>query len=147
MKNLSFLSIALLTFFVLFFSACKKDDELSTRDKLIGKWNYELASYEDYENGELVDSGSDPIVGATIEFKENGTLVANFIDREDGSTQTDNGVWSLDGDNITIGEVGDSETGKISEITTEKMTLAFEEEFTDDGTTYLYKSEVRFTKQ
>lgn len=147
MKQLSFFSLALLTFCVLFFSACKKEDELSTRDKLIGKWQYEAVTYEEYENEQLVDSGSDPINGATIEFKENETFVANFIDQQDGTLQTDNGIWKLEENTLTIGEAGDLETLEIKEITEQKMILASEEEFTEDGITYKFESEVSFTRQ
>jgi hypothetical protein len=146
MKNLSFLSIALLTFCILFFSACKKDDELSTRDKLIGKWNYESFKYEEYEDGQLVDSGSETIGGSTIEFKDNGTFISSFTD-EDGNTDSDTGTWSVDGNNLITGEADDIQTIEIQEITTTKMVLVFDDEDNYDGTTYRYRDEITFKKQ
>lgn len=148
MKNLSFLSVALLTFCVLFFSACKKDDELSTKDKFIGKWTYETIKSTEYENGVFVASETESITGTTIEFKADGTYDA--ILAEDGDLEEDSGTWKLiDNDKkIIVGEQGSSfgDTLSIEELTDKKLRLLFEDEYTEDGTTYRFENEISFKK-
>lgn len=149
MKNLSFLSITLLTFCVLFFSACKKDDELSTKDKFIGKWTYETIKSTEYENGVFVTSETEAINGTTIEFKANGTYDAISTD-EDGDSEEDSGTWKLiDNDKkIIVGEQGSpsGDTLSIEELTDKKLRLLFEDEYTEDGTTYRFENEISFKK-
>lgn len=148
MKKITFLSLLLLTFCILFFSACKKDEELSTKDKLVGKWNYESVKFEEYENEKLVDSGSDSITGATIEFKDNETYVATSTDK-DGDVDTSNGTWKLEGNTLKMGEIGDINTMEIKEITGKKMVLLYEEKGIgiEDGINYRYTGETTFKKQ
>jgi hypothetical protein len=148
MKNLSFLSIALLTFCVLFFSACKKDDELSTKDKLIGKWTYQSEVQKDYENGELVETINDNIEASTIEFKENETFIFNTAD-EDGATYTDTGSWTLENDLLTLSLDGltvDVEPFPIKEITETKLVFFQDEQEVFDGITYRYTNEITLVK-
>lgn len=148
MKNLSFLSITLLTFCILFFSACKKDDELSTRDKFIGKWTYETIKSTEYENEVFVASETESITGTTIEFKTDGTYDA--ILAEDGDLEEDSGTWKLiDNDKkVIVGEQGSSfgDTLSIEELTDKKLRLLFEDEYTEDGTTYRFENEISFKK-
>jgi hypothetical protein len=149
MKNFSFLSIALFAFCILFFTSCKKDDELSTKDKFIGKWTYETIKSTEYENGTFVESETEAINGATIEFKANGTYDAIFAD-EDGDLEEDSGTWKLiDNDKkVIVGEQGSSfgDTLSIEELTDKKLRLLYEDEYTEDGITYRFENEVSFKK-
>ena len=145
MKHLSFLSLALLAFSLLFFSSCKKEEELSIRDKVIGTWIYQTITSTEYEGNTFVGSETDAISGATVEFKGNDTFVSQFKD-EDGSIDTDTGIWKLEGSNLVIDEDGDRETLKIQEITEKKMVLVIEEEFEEDGITYRYVNELILVK-
>ncbi|WP_338793099.1 hypothetical protein V9L05_11560 [Bernardetia sp. Wsw4-3y2] len=148
MKNLSFLLIA---FCILCFSSCKKDEELSTKDKIVGEWQYESLKYEVYINEELVDSGLDSLVGSTIEFKSNETLISSFID-ENGDVQTDNDIWVLleEENKIIIGDIGDRDILEIQELTESTMILIQNIEVTGSGSGndfYRRRDEVSLTKK
>ncbi len=149
MKKISFLSLALLTFCVLFFSACKKEDELSTKDKFIGKWTYETIKSTEYENGIFVESETEAINGTTIEFKANGTYDAISAD-EDGDLEKDSGTWKLiDNDKkLIVGEQGSpsGDTLSIEELTDKKLRLLYLYEYTEDGNTYKFENETSFKK-
>ncbi len=143
------LSLLLIAFCILFFSACKKEEQLSTKDKFIGKWTYETIKSTEYENGTFVESETDAIDGATIEFKANGTYSAIFTDQDDDLDE-DNGTWKLieNDKKVIIGEQGSSfgDTLSILELTDKKLLLLFEEEYTEDSTTYRFENEVSFKK-
>ncbi len=148
MKNLSFLSIAFLIFSTFFFSSCEKEEELSTKDKLIGTWKYEFRKYEQYVAGELVSSGIDTVRGTTIRFQRNDTQITT-VEVPDQPAVVVGGIWTLNGDSkIVLGDIGNRDILEIKELTETTMILIQEEEIIeDDGIAYGYKDEVSFIKQ
>ncbi len=149
MKKVSIITIFFLFCSVFIFNSCKKENELSVKDKLIGTWQYEFRKYEQYGNGELLNSGIDTIQGVTIEFRRNDTFVSNFTD-QNGDIQTENGIWSLieEDSKIVTGDIGSRGVLQIQELTDTKMILIQEEtEIADNGVTYSYKDEVSFIKK
>ncbi len=149
MKNLSFLSVAFLIFSILFFSGCKKEEELSTKDKLIGKWKYETLKFEQYINGELTNSGTDTVRGTTIEFRANDTYASTYEIAPNQPSVTTTGNWTIDQSNkIVLGDIGNRQVLQLQEITETTMILIEEaEEIADDGNAYGYRNEASLIKQ
>ena len=144
MKNLSVCTV-LLILIVLFFSACKKNDELSTKDKLMGVWYYDVVKNTQYENGQVVDTESYPVVRSSLEFKSDGTYNIIF---EGGK---ENGTWDLVGQDkqILLGAEGSSSALKLSiqELTSKKLILLFEDSYIEEEVSYRYESELTLVKR
>ncbi|WP_375560252.1 hypothetical protein ACE193_21480 [Bernardetia sp. OM2101] len=97
MKNLSIIFI-LLSFCVLFFSACKKEDELSTREKLIGVWTHQSIQTTVYDEGdEIIEDYTRDYVGTT-EYKSDD----RFVSDNDGFVIS--GSWELIDDTSLLTE-------------------------------------------
>lgn len=98
MKNQSIIFV-LFAFCVLSFSSCKKEEELSTREKIIGKWTVKSLQNDIYnENKELIDSYTREFA-ATTEYKANGRF--ETIDSTNISqVWMQTGTWEVINDTI-----------------------------------------------
>jgi hypothetical protein len=82
-------------------SACEKEDEISLK----GKWNVENTIYNEYINGVLDYSETEPGGGTTIDFQNNGNVVINdpnwgvdtytYILRPDSKVEIDGDVFEI----------------------------------------------------
>jgi hypothetical protein len=97
-------SLTLSLFAVFFLIACEKDkdnDEISLK----GKWNVENTIYNEYINGVLDYSETEPGGGTTIDFQNNGNVVINnpiwgvetytYILRPDSKVEFDGDVYEI----------------------------------------------------
>ncbi len=149
MKTILLPSLILFTFSILFFSSCKKDDQLSTKDKFMGKWTYKTIKSTFYQNGEFVKSETKGINGATMEFKSDGTYDAIFTDRETAYL-SEKGTWNLiANDKKVILQKEESffvDTLSIEELTDNKLHFFSEEEHGDSGYSYKFEDEITLKK-
>jgi hypothetical protein len=137
MKNLSTIFI-LLSFCIVFFSGCKKEEELSTREKLVGMWKYETAIFNVYdENGDFKETINRNFTTIFREIKSDGTYdITNTssINPDSG----DDGTWELiDNDTkiqmILKGGFDIQIDEEITELTDKKLAVYYELESTEPG--------------
>lgn len=108
---------------VLFFTACKKDDEASTLSKLQGSWNFQKEYF--HSNFMGIDT-RDTILGDPGEFIEfrNDNKVYSYID-----TERDTLGYQLLGENKLIRwEIDDPtqrDTSNIITLTNSQLTLSY----------------------
>lgn len=148
MKQLSFLLIA---FCILCFSACKKEDELSTKEKIVGKWKYENIEHRDYDGTDLVNTKTEDR-DITIEFKSDGT--SKSIAKAFGFVVTDEGVWKLldngkklvitSEDNGPYAYIGD--TSIVEKLNESTLQLLYEYDHRENGVTYRRETELKLSK-
>ena len=111
--------VSMLAVSALVFS-CKKDDEKSTQELLLGKWSVIDVIEHDYDNGVSNRDTTEYTPGIeTIEFTESGkTYYAG--EYSNGSSYRDTGVYKLDGSQLIL-DVTD--TFNISKISASDMQL------------------------
>ncbi len=124
LKNILLLGIIILSVTI---SACKKNDQPSRQDMLVGTWNLDYLKVSLFgennvllgENREKVDAAN----ASSVEFRKDGTAIS------DG----DQATWKLSGDNLTVQytEEGNTitENMTIKELTSSKLVLTL---FTED---------------
>lgn len=130
-KNLQYSGIILLTFLIAI-TSCKKDDEKTLEEQLIGKWELQSAFYEYYENGQKTGEQSDTFdAGESVyEFLQDGT--GNFY--SDG-TKKGTFTWILTEPSIKIEFPNDLIEGNIS-IKSNTLTLEGSYSFISGGTKF-----------
>ena len=118
LRNIFLLGILLLSVTI---SACKKSDQQSREDMLIGVWNDEYVKLTIYvDKDELLGEQREKVSVAdvsTVEFRANGTVIS------DG----DEGKWRLSGDNLVIESVLDgqniTENLTVKELTNNRLVV------------------------
>ena len=95
MKLLTSISFLLLVLF----SSCKKDEDVT----ILGNWNGQSLVSKYYINNVLDNTETESMVGLTVNFKSDGTVVST----ENGTTETFNYTHSgntltLDGEVFTV---------------------------------------------
>lgn len=147
MKKLKFNLAALLCLCALLtattFTSCNKDDDDSGStdpQDLIGKWNLMEEKEEwkdsDGEKGnETYKYGNDPNIWETWTFKEDGTLIIEWVDGEEHSKRS--WTWSTEKNKLKT----NYETGGTFKINGNTLTVIFE--YKDEGDwekeTYIFK--------
>ncbi|WP_291720203.1 hypothetical protein [Bernardetia sp.] len=148
MRQLSFLLLVLFTF-SLFLSSCKKEDELSNRDKLIGKWKYITITSTQYKNNNFVETQTVNFIEATREYKSNG-IYDDFFPTSSLPDLAEDGTWKLtDNDTkLLIGTKGNPfvDTLYIKHLTDKEIRVLSINEYTEDGNKYRFEQELYLKK-
>ncbi len=111
----NFLMMSVFLLLIIMQAGCSKDDEPSTRDKLIGEWEL------DEINGQNI---SDFTMEITVEADGDYKEVITF----EGSTSTFRGEWQLVGNTIEIEyDDGDDFELTIEEVTSTKLVVEDED--------------------
>ncbi len=89
---------AILAFFSISFTACKKEKTKTVAERIIGTWQISNLVYNDHSNGaDHIISSNDFSATDTYEFRADGTVYANVQGSSDNST------YSISADNkLTI---------------------------------------------
>ena len=140
MKNLSIIFI-LLSFCVLFFSGCKKEEDPtpSVREQIIGKWNYYSRKTQRYAgNGQLEYEDSSLVTNNTsVEYREDGTFSIIRPSTPEIDEFKADGTWELIENNSKlrmIYTINNSEIiNTINELTEEKLFLSSEIKVAEGG--------------
>ncbi|MFL5748683.1 MAG: lipocalin family protein [Niastella sp.] len=104
--------------------SCKKDDDKSNAEKLIGKWNKITMIENNHEYGvDNKDTLNYPAGSTSIEFLNNGTFY------EKARVYNDTGVYKIDGVNLFLTYKGntESDTLTIKSLTDNDMTLYYKD--------------------
>lgn len=142
--KLKFFQVLIVALLCIGITACDNEGESSPQDDpsaLVGVWNVAAAvtanCTDASENGSfaLICTATDCL---SVEFKSDGTFVGTEL--EDGVTFTENGTYSVSGDQLTITQGGMAEVATFS-IDGNTLTLSGNEPETGcDVTTSLTKT-------
>ena len=100
--------------------SCKKDDDKSNAEKIVGKWNEVRIIENAHTNGaDHKDTATIPVGFASIEFLSNGTAYDN------GPNYKDTATYKVDGSNLILTYKGNtsSDTVQIKNLTGSDLTL------------------------
>ena len=118
---LSVLALSALVF------SCKKDDEKSTRDQLLGKWNLSSEIENHYYSGkDHLDTMPYPVGYATVDFKSNDSAIQIW------NGQYDNSKFKVDGSNLIFQYKNNSDTVLIKSINGSEFRTYFKDLLTSD---------------
>jgi hypothetical protein len=132
-----FLFLAMTLFAAATFVSCKDDDDSSiSQSTLIGKWI--TTEQTSYLNG--VQVSTDTQTRDTVEFTSSAIIL-----KEQGSTTSQTGTYSLSGNKITVTISGETTTSTIKG-TSSPVTVTTEQSETISGVTISYKSVQKLTK-
>jgi hypothetical protein len=117
MKNI-LSAFAILAFFSISFTACKKEKTKTAAERIIGTWQVKNVVYNDHNNGaDHISSSNDFQATDTYEFRKDGTVIANIQGQSDSST------YSITGENkLTI---TDDETYDIKTLDDHTLMIYF----------------------
>lgn len=121
-------------------ASCKKDDDKSNADKIVGKWNQVNSIENDHYNGvDHRDTTNYPTGISSVEFTSNGKLY------EKGPTYTDTANYKVDGSNLilTYGSNSSSDTLQIKTLTGTDLTVYYKDLDTNGD---FYESSSSFKK-
>lgn len=123
MKKSTVLSLVALSALVY---SCKKDDDKSNAEKIVGKWN-EISSIENdhYNNIDHRDTTIFPANYGTIEFQSNGTAI------EKNASYADTSTYKVDGSKLILTYKGnnDSDTLTIKNLTGSDLSVLYREDY------------------
>jgi hypothetical protein len=100
--------------------SCKKDDDKSNAEKIVGKWSQTTLIENDHSNGvDHRDTTNIPSGYNTIEFTSNGKYY------ERGPIYTDTAIYKVDGSNLIVQYTGNanSDTLQIKTLTGSDLVL------------------------
>jgi len=82
-------AFAILAFFSVSFTACKKEKAKTASEQIIGTWQIKTVVYNDhFDNLDHTITTSSFTANDTYEFKKDGTVYANIQGQSDSSTYT-----------------------------------------------------------
>jgi hypothetical protein len=137
MKKGTFLSLVAISALVY---SCKKDDDKSNAELILGKWNEVSAIDNDhYNNIDHKDTSTFAPGVSTIEFKNNGIFI------EKGSNYADTAAYKVEGSNVivTYPQSTTSDTVVIKSLSGSDMQLYFKEVY---GNNEYYESTSNWKK-
>lgn len=121
-------------------ASCKKDDDKSNAEKIIGKW-YEVSLFENdhYNGADHRDTTLIPSGIVSVEFQSNGTAYEN------GATYKDTATFKVDGSNLILTYKGNSssDTVQIKALTGTDLTIYYKDMDTNGD---FYESTSNFKK-
>ncbi|WP_338793098.1 hypothetical protein V9L05_11575 [Bernardetia sp. Wsw4-3y2] len=147
MKQVLFLLLAI---FILLLSSCKKEEELTNEQKLIGRWLYEEVEQQDYNGTNLVYAETVDM-DIIIEFKSDSTSESLFRGRS-GYTSIGGGLWRFldNGEKLffTNPLVGIyvGFTATVQELTENRFHIFYENNIRRDGVLYRRETHIRMSK-
>ncbi|MBC8034226.1 MAG: lipocalin family protein [Chitinophagaceae bacterium] len=118
-----FLALSLMS---LVFTSCKKDDEVSTKDRLTGKWNLIKMEGSDFSNGTSTPYNEQFEPGSYLQFNSNNSVIVNA----DGSVEA--GIWSVNDNKLTLtdsSDIDDAQTFDIKKLTGNELQIYIKETF------------------
>jgi len=122
MKKGTILSVMALSALVY---SCKKDDDKSTSELLLGKWNLIRAVENDHHNNlDHKDTTNYP-AGNTVEFQSNGISI------EKSPGYTDSSTYKLDGSKLILSYANNKDTLNISSISASDLQVSQKEVYTN----------------
>jgi hypothetical protein len=82
-------AFAILAFFSISFTSCKKEKTKTASERIIGTWQVSNVVYNEHTNGaDHITSSNDFTAADTYEFRQDGTVIANIQGESDSSTYT-----------------------------------------------------------
>lgn len=133
------------------FASCSDDDDdsVGSSSDLIGTWESVSFTYQDKENGVVVDEGSYNTTDSRLVFNQDGTCKsAEYYNNKWNWNEI--GTWSYKNGIITIRSTEDGEvyveSATVKELTSSKLVLEFSEKYTENGTSYEDYSLTEFRK-
>jgi uncharacterized protein (TIGR03066 family) len=125
MKKSTVLSLVALSALVY---SCKKDDDKSNAEKIVGKWNA-IGFYENdhYNNADHKDTTIYPAGYETLEFTNSGTAI------DKTSSWSDTATYKVDGSKLIMIYKGnnDSDTLTIKTLTDSDLQLGYRENYSN----------------
>jgi len=89
-------AFAILAFFSISFTACKKEKTKTASERIVGTWQVNNLVYNDHNNGaDHIISSNDFTATDTYQFRNDGTVYANYQGESDTSTYTVTGENKL----------------------------------------------------
>jgi hypothetical protein len=123
MKKSTVLSLVALSALVY---SCKKDDDKSNAEKIVGKWNAISVYEHDHESGiDQRDTTTYAIGEQTLEFSNNGIAI------EKTPIWSDTATYKIDGSKLIITYMGnnDIDTLTINTLTGTDLQLGYREDY------------------
>ncbi|AEV98572.1 hypothetical protein A4D02_21535 [Niastella koreensis] len=119
--------LSVLALSALVFSCKKDDDKKSTRDQLLGKWNFtsEIENHH-YSGKDHFDTTKVPAGYATIEFKSNDSCIQIF------NNQSDNSTFKVDGSSLIFKYTNNSDTVTVKSVTGSELKIWYKDPYTAD---------------
>ena len=116
---------ALLAFFSISFTACKKEKTKTTAEKIVGTWQVSNVVYNEHTNGaDHIISSNDFTATDTYEFRTDGTVHINLQGDSGSSTYT------ITGENKLM--ITDDETYDIKTLDDHTLVIYYKEADGDD---------------
>ena len=128
---------------VMSLSSCSKEE--MNEKNIIGKWQSSSITTKVYEAGKLVSDRTENCVDYYIgfNFKSDGT--GQFVEYEEGESETIQITWVLMGDKLMV-TAGGTLTFDVISISGSLMVLEMTEEDTYNGIKYKYVETINFKK-
>ena len=128
---------------VMSLSSCSKEE--MNEKNIIGKWQSSSITVKVYEAGKLVSDRTENCVDYYIgfNFKSDGT--GQFVEYEEGESETIQITWVLMGDKLMV-TAGGTLTFDVISISGSLMVLEMTEEDTYNGIKYKYVETINFKK-
>lgn len=145
------MAIVLMSFSV--YSCGDDDDEnVGSRDSLIGTWNGVYYLDQEWEDGEMIYNHKEDLVNGpsrySIEFKEDGTYVDTDVFVSSGSTTHYHGKWSYSGNKLTLIDTEDdyTEVWTVTKLTETELVYELREKENEDGSVIEYYEQHAFVR-
>jgi hypothetical protein len=139
--------IAMMAVVLMGLAACSDDDEVGSRDDLIGTWQEDYESYWEKENGKITDQDEDTFDDDRYAWRYTFYEDGRYNNQEGWNGSWDNywGTWTMKSNTIILDE-GTSRESSATIKTLNKNTLVVEfyEKEVESGTTYEYYSLQRY---
>lgn len=128
MKKLSNILSILLVLVVVFTSCAKDDDDNTSQNQIVGKW--QVIESNRIQDGKIVYTNADGMIGVIIEFNSN--LSYSIIDQ---NVLVETGTYIINGSVIGIKETGTNDDYSSATFTISDDTLRVYAQSSDDDDT------------
>ena len=115
--------------------SCSKSNE----DLIIGTWQETEVTYTEYNDGQQIRTESMLEEGDIVKmtFKDDHTYSLTYVSEYDESE--DNGTWSIDGDKLTIVDLGYAMVYTIDKLNKKECNITYTEEMDSTKITIVVK--------
>ena len=136
--------------------SCGDDDEdnVGSRELLIGTWNGVYYLDQTWEDGEMVGNHKEDFVNGTnhqyFEFKEDGTFVEKSVQVSSQNTYSSYGKWSYSGNKLTLIDYEDGEEEQevwtVTKMTDTELIFELRSKLKEDGIMIEYYEQYAFVR-